>query len=78
MTDEEHMAAPLVGEVTELRVSPDRMRAARPVPDPFTPEGRRWLSVYFVDGIGLTVALLTDEDVQYWQTVYRDRPTTED
>lgn len=69
---------PLVGEVTELRISPDRLRSARPVPEPFVHEGRRWLSVYFMEHVGLTIALLTDEEVHTWQTVYRDRPTIED
>lgn len=77
MTEEEHMAAALVGEMTELRISPDRHRALVPVPAEFVQEGKRWLSVYFLDGIGLTVALLNDDKASTWQTVYRDRPTTE-
>jgi hypothetical protein len=75
---EEHSIEPVAGEVTELRISPDLLRAARPVPEQFVREGRRWLSVYFMEHVGLTVALLTDEDVQHWRTVYCDRPTTED
>jgi hypothetical protein len=68
----------LVGEVSELRVSPDGKRVAAPVPDQFVGDDRCWLAVYWKDMIGLTVELHTDEETVDWRTVYRSRPTTED
>lgn len=69
---------PVVGEVRELRVSPNGLRVARVIPDQFVQDGRRWLAVYFLDFVGLTISLLTDEETMDWQTVWRDRPTTKD
>jgi len=57
---------PVVGEVTEVRVSPNRRRVARRIPDELVHEDRRWVSFYFIDEIGLTVSLLSDEDVADW------------
>ena len=68
----------LVGTVTELRVSPDGQRVATPVPAEFVNQERAWLAVYWREGVGLTVELLTDEEAVTWKTVYRDRPSTED
>jgi hypothetical protein len=56
----------MVGAVSHLRVSPDRLQIARPVPEQFIRDERMWLSVYFKDGVGLTVELLSEEDVKGW------------
>ncbi len=60
--------APLVGEATEVRVSPDRHKVARQVPAQFVRDDdpHQWLAVYFVEHVGLTVELLTDDDVSTW------------
>lgn len=70
MTPEEiyqqyHDVEPVVGEA-EVRVSPNRLRVARRIPDQFARNDRRWISMYFIDHIGLTIALLTDEEVTDW------------
>lgn len=72
-----HDNEPIVGEVTELRVSPNGLRVARPVPDQFVRDGRCWLSCYFMDQVGLTIALLSDEEVSSWKTVFRSKPTVD-
>jgi hypothetical protein len=74
MTPEEiyeryHDTEPVVGEATEVRVSPNRLRVARQIPDSFVHEGRRWISCYFIEHVGLTVSLLTNEDVADWLTL---------
>lgn len=58
----------LLGVVEVVRVSPDGHKVARLVPDdvrkPGTPQ--RWLAVWFVEHVGLTVELLTDDQVADW------------
>jgi hypothetical protein len=70
MTPEEiyqhyHDTEPVVGEA-EVRVSPNRLRVARRIPDSFVRNNKPWISMYFIDHIGLTVALMSDEDVADW------------
>lgn len=69
---------PIVGEVRELRISPNGLRVARPIPEQFIHEDKRWIAVYFMDMVGLAVSLLSDEEVSDWQKVLPDRPATKD
>lgn len=57
---------PLIGHVKEIRVSPERLRVARRVPDDLVHEDKRWVSMYFMDMVGLTISLLSDADVEGW------------
>lgn len=68
---------PVIGKVRELRISPNGLRTALLVPEGLVRDGKRWLAVYFIDAIGLTIALLSDDEVSDWRTVFRDRPVAE-
>ena len=60
----------LVGEVTEVRVSPDRLKVARRIPGAFLRpnDESRWLATYFRDRVGTEVQMLTDADVSTWSS----------
>lgn len=71
MTPEEiyqkyHDTEPVIGEISEVRVSPNRRRIARRIPDNLMRDNFQWISMYFIEHVGLTFALLTNEDVADW------------
>ena len=72
MTPEEILAKyndtePVIGgQIREVRISPNGLRLARRVPFAFTRDDLTWISLYFIEHVGLTVALLSDEDVADW------------
>lgn len=67
----------LVGPVEAVRVSPDGFRLARSIPRQFirpsTAGPRTWISICFINGVGLTAELLTDKQVAAWTTMTRER-----
>lgn len=63
----------------EVRVSTDG-RVAYTTPEQLQGDDKRWFCAWWSspENPTLQVALMSEEDVATWRTVYRDRPTTED
>jgi hypothetical protein len=60
--------------VTELRQNPDTGRLAERIPDEFVHDDRPWFTYWWEPGIGLTVAVLTEDEMDGWVPV-EVRPT---